>query len=208
MSAFSNKKNEARYKKELVVCFLSLVLISLMTGSQIVKAQYTKDGKAFILASPITIQSPSNITYNSSLLTLNVTFKLMLGVNCVELSYSIDGNDNITITPKATRQLIEATITYKNGTTVTGNATFVPYTISGWAALPKLAEGSHKITVYTRYNANNIIGLDNSTSYFTINSNSQQEIPEFPSWTILPISLVLTLFALFFKSKVKNNHSQ
>ena len=201
MSALINKLKEALFKIELLVCFLSLVLFSLTTESQIVKAQFTEDDRPFIPASPINILSPSNITYNSSLLILNVTFKLLLGVNCVELCYSIDGHDNITITPTATRQLIEATITYKNGTTVKGNATFVPYIINGWAALPKLAEGSHKITVYTRYNANNIIGLDNSTSYFTIDTNFQQEIPEFPSWTILPLVLVITLIAIGIKRK-------
>jgi hypothetical protein len=41
--------------------------------------------------------------------------------------------------------------------------------------LPELAEGSHNITVYGKYNANNIIGLDNRTVYFTINSNPAQE---------------------------------
>jgi hypothetical protein len=205
MSAFDNKMKEALYKKELLVCFLSLVLVSLTTESQIVKAQFTEDGRPFIVASPINILSPSNITYNSSLLILNVTFKLLLGVNCVELCYSIDGHDNITITPTATRQLIEATITYKNGTTVKGNATFVPYIISGWATLPKLAEGSHKLTVYTRYNANNIIGLDNSTSYFTIDTNLQQEIPEFPRWIILPFFVLSTLSVMFIKRKLFQN---
>jgi len=193
---------EALYKKELLVCFLSLVLVSLTTENQIGYAQFTEDGKPFIVASPINILSPSNITYNSSLLILNVTFKLLLGVNCVELCYSIDGKDNITITPTATRQLLEATITYKNGTTVKGNATFVPYIISGWAALPNLAEGSHKITVYTRYNANNIIGLDNGTSYFTIDTNLQQEIPEFRGWIIPPFFVVVTLSVMVIKRKL------
>jgi hypothetical protein len=178
------------------------LLFMLAAGVQTVKAQYTTDGRAFILASPITITSPSNSTYSSSVLILNVTFKLLLSPSCANVSYSVDGKSNATIPLTATQEPVEATRTYANGTTVIVNSTFmVPFTITGWAAVPDLAEGAHNITVYARYNANNIIGLDNSTVYFTISSNPEQSIPEFPSWIILPLTITATLIAVVMKRR-------
>jgi hypothetical protein len=188
-----------------VLTLILALLVLLVAGVQTVKAPYTSDGKGFILASPISITSPSNSTYSSNLLTLNVTFKLLLSLSCTNVSYSIDGKNNATIPLTAIRDLIEATITYENGTTVTGNATFVPCTITGNVALPELAEGSHNITVYAKYNANNVIAFDNSTVYFTIHSNSEQEIPEFPSWTSLLIMLIAILvIVIIYKRKLRN----
>jgi hypothetical protein len=110
------------------------------------------------------------------MLTLNVTFKLLLSPSCANISYSIDGKNNATIPLVATYEPVEATRTYANGTTVTVNSTFfVPFTITGWVALPELAEGPHNITVYAKYHANNVIRLDNSTVYFTISTNSEQK---------------------------------
>lgn len=191
---------------------LSLILallLLLVAGVQTVKAPYTSDGQGFILASPISITSPSNITYNSNLLTLNVTFKLLLSLSCANVSYSIDGKNNATIPLTATRDLIEATVTYENGTTVTANATFVPYTITGGVVLPELAEGSHNITVYAKYDANNVIGLDKSTVYFTIDTNSEQDIPEFPSWTPLIFALCTVAVAVvIYKQKIRKNQGR
>jgi hypothetical protein len=199
------KKGMKRTASALTLILTLLVL--LVAGVQIVKAPYTPDGEYFPLASPISITSPSNVTYSSNLLTLNVTFKLLLSLSCANVSYSIDGKNNVTIPLTATRDLIEATITYENGTTVTGNATFAPYTITGWAALPELTEGSHNITVYAKYNANNIIAFDNSTVYFTIGTNSEQEIPEFQSSTPLLIMLLsITMIAVIYRRRIcKNN---
>jgi hypothetical protein len=195
-----NRGKKGMKRTASVLALIVTLLVLLMAGVQIVKAPYTSDGQGFILASPINITSPSNITYSSNLLTLNVTFKLLLSLSCANLSYSIDEKNNATIPLTAIRDLIEATITYENGTTVTGNATFAPYTITGWAALPELTEGSHKITVYAKYNANNIIGLDKSIVYFTIGTNSEQEIPEFTSWTPLLITgcLVITTVLIIY----------
>jgi hypothetical protein len=193
-------------RKPTALTLIFALLFSLAAAVQTVKAPYTADGQAFILASPLTITSPSNSTYGSSLLILNVTFKLLLSPSCANVSYSLDGKNNATIPLVATHEPVEATITYANGTTVTVNSTFmVPFTITGWVAVPELTEGSHNITVYAKYNANNVIGLDNSTVYFTIDANSEQKIPEFSSLTpLLIILLSVTVVRAFYKKKINN----
>jgi hypothetical protein len=179
---------------------LILVLLLSVVSVQAVSAQYTSDGGAFILVSPLSIVSPSNSTYGSSVLLLNVTFKFLLSPSCADVSYSLDGRSNITMPLTATHEPVEATRTYANGTTVTVNSTFmVPFTVTGWAVVPDLAEGTHNITVYARYTANNIIGLDNSTVYFTIDPNSKQNIPEFPSSIVLPLLFIAALIVTVCK---------
>ncbi|UCC57915.1 MAG: hypothetical protein JSW14_06005 [Candidatus Bathyarchaeum sp.] len=182
------------------------LLALLVAGVQTVKAPYTSDGRAFVLASPISITSPSNITYNSNLLTLNVTFKLLLSLSCAHVIYSVDGKDNVTIPLTATRDLIEATVTYENGTTVTTNATFVPYIVTGGVVLPELSEGQHRITVHAKYNINNIIALDESTVYFTIGTNSEQDIPEknLTIFGFLSLGIILLTIKLVYVRKEKN----
>jgi len=51
--------DEMRKATILLIVFLSALLV----GIQTVQAQYTPDGQAFILSSPITITSPANTTY-------------------------------------------------------------------------------------------------------------------------------------------------
>jgi len=183
------------------------LLISLVAGVQTVIAPYTSDGQYFPLASPISITSPSNSTYSSGLLTLNVTVKTFLNPNTsnVTLVYCIDGKTNTTIRTESTPVPIEVETTDANGTKTTGVSIQSYYLITGWAALPELPEGSHSITVYGKYEfpgSYHNIGLDNSTVYFTIDTNSEQEIPEFPSWIILPLFLITTIFAGLIKRKL------
>jgi hypothetical protein len=187
----------------LIVSLLAL----LVAGVQTVKAPYTADGQGFPLASPISITSPSNSTYSSGLLTLNVTVKTFLNPNTsnVTFVYSIDGKTNTTICTESTPVPIEAEFTDANGTKTTGVSIQSYYLITGWATLPEMPEGSHSITVYGKYefpDSYHNIGLDNNTVYFTISANSEQEMPEFPSWTILPLLLAATLAAIIYKKKL------
>ncbi len=191
-------------RKPTALTLIFALLFSLVAAVQTVKAPYTADGQAFILASPLSIVSPSNVTYSSNVPNLNFTFLLLLSVACANVSYSIDGEGNTTIALVETR-FITTTRTYENGTTAIVNATFAPSRVTGLATLPELPEGPHNITVYAKYNANNVIGLDNSTVYFTIDANSEQEIPEFPSWTILPLLVVASLIVVIFKQRLPKN---
>jgi hypothetical protein len=121
-------------------------LSSLMVGVRAVEAQL--DGQGFPPASPITILSPSNTTYNSSLLTLNVTIKFLLKPNLAAFSYSIDGGNNATSPIEATFVPIETLRTCANGTTETGISVFSYYILNGVVALPELSEEAHVIAVF------------------------------------------------------------
>lgn len=185
----------------------SIVLLTLVTcsmvGVQIVTAQYTADGQGFPLVSPISIMSPSNTTYSDKELSLIVTFKFLLNPNCSDLTYSIDGKNNVSIPLTGTREPREVTRTYPNGTSVVVNSTLmVPYDIKGEAALPQLSEGQHNITVYAKHVANQIVAFDESTVYFTITA-TPEEMPEFPSWAILPLLVIAPVVGIVYRNRLK-----
>jgi hypothetical protein len=173
-------------------------------GVQSVIAPYTADGQGFPLASPIKIISPSNITYSRNELNLIVTFKFLLSPKYSNLSYSIDGKNNVTIPLIGTREPREVTRTYANGTSVVVNSTLmVPFDIRGEVVLPELSKGQHNITVYARYLANQIVAFDESTLYFTISPDPEQQIPEFPSLkTLLIMSVAVLIAAVIYKGKI------
>jgi hypothetical protein len=161
----------------LCVVFVLGLLASSLVGVQTVKAQHTPDGKGFPLASPISITSPSNITYNSNFLALNITFRLMLNLDRTNITvvYSVDGKDNDTMSVEAAFVPIEAERTYANGTTEKVISIFSYYVITGCAALPELLKGAHSITVYGKYeyaDGSLFTVLDNSTVYFTIDDGN------------------------------------
>lgn len=137
----------------LKLCYLVFV-VALLVRVQTVAAPYTDDGRLFPLASPIKITSPSNSTYSSDLLMLDISFKLMLNVEKTNITmlYSLDGKENFSIPVSATFFPVETTVTYENGTSVTGiSSIFSYYIIRGIVALPELSEGFHGIVVYGRY---------------------------------------------------------
>lgn len=150
-------------KRTALALTLSLaLLISAVAGVQTVKAQYTPDGQAFILVSPISIISPSNSTYTPQSLTLNITVKSFLDSSKANITivYSVDGKTNTTIDTQSTPVYM-------------GIQSY--YLITGWATLPEMPEGSHSITVYGKYEfpgSYHNIGLDNRTVYFTVNDGN------------------------------------
>jgi len=176
--------------------FILALSILLVIGVQPVTAPYTSDGQAFILVSPISIISPSNSTYTPQSLTLNFTVKSFLDSSKANITivYSIDGKTNKTIDTQSTPVPM-------------GIQSY--YLITGWATLPEMSEGSHSITVYGKYEfpmSYHNIGLDNRTVYFTISTNSEQEIPEFPSWTPLLITLVAVVaVAVMYRQKMSKS---
>jgi hypothetical protein len=162
----------------LLAIFVLILLASLLAGAETAKAAYTPDGAGCPFASGINIASPSNSTYSSSLLLLNITIRSFLSPTIYRyvMTYSVDGESNATIPVTAKFVPVEATLTYPNGTTTTAPAIIGSYyAISGCVALPKLPEGAHNVTVYGRYerinDTNNgwlALILDNSTVCFTI----------------------------------------
>ena len=186
-----------------------ILLMSSMVGGQAVIAQHTSTGQGFPLAGSINIISPSNITYATNDLVLYVTSKFLLGPEYAKMCYSIDGTNNVTIPLTGTREPREVTRTYANGTVVIVNSTLmVPFILTGEIALSGLSEGPHNIVVYSNYTANTVIGYDESSVCFTVDTNSEtSSIPEFPSWTILPLILLVTIVVTAYRKKF-TKHSQ
>jgi hypothetical protein len=173
---------------------LALLILS-MAGTQFVEADSEPVSPVL---SKVNIVSPSNSTYNSSLLTLDANVTTLGGSNIhTSMSYSLDGTSN---------QTMLLTIEYPAGNSFT-MALHV-----GVVDLPPLSEGSHNITVHVtcKYPNNNrfvnepdtITAFYNSTVYFTIKTNSEQQIPEFPSWTILPLFITATLVIIICKKRL------
>ena len=128
----------------------------------------------------IWIFSPTNTTYTSNTLLLNVTAKRGFSPNEYnsQLKYSLNGAENVTI--PSTSTFVDMSIP---GTTFSYLASYT--LISGEIALPKLPEGTNSLTVYGEYNRAEGVDpkypnmRDIQTIYFTINNG----IP--PSITLL-----------------------
>lgn len=71
--------------------------------------------------------------------------------------------------------------------------------------LTGLSDGSHSLIVY----ANNTAGKTGAseTVYFTVSTNSEQKIPEFPSWTqLLIILLSVTMTAIIYRRSIRKHN--
>ena len=125
---------------------------------------------------PTEILSPTNSTYNSKDLTLNVTAQVLFEPSTINIimMYSLDGKSNVSISMREVNEVRLVNVTYYNGTTATvqGEPPFVPDRISGAVILPELAEGTHNLTVYAKYEyfngATDFVGSDNKTVFFTV----------------------------------------
>jgi hypothetical protein len=159
---------------------------------------------AFPLLYKINIMSPSNSTYNSSALALDVNVTTLGGSNIyTTISYTLDGASN---------QTIPLTIEYPAGNT------FMMAQHLGSVDLSPLTNGSHKVIVYVKCEYPNddlsvdapdtITTIYNSTVYFTINTNTKQQIPEFPTWTILPLLGLATVVVMLYRKKLQKTHQQ
>ena len=102
------------------------------------------------------ITSPSNATYSSNILSLNITGQV-IRANNIELfmNYSIDGQESLPF------PVIEQPRSLND-----------PYVgiITETITLQKLSEGSHNITVFANLKANDLDHLAQAKVYFTINS--------------------------------------
>ncbi|PVX23984.1 MAG: hypothetical protein CW716_10995 [Candidatus Bathyarchaeum sp.] len=141
------------------------------------------------IAHTIAIYSPLNRTYDSRLLTLNFTFSALLGTEYA-LSFNIDGEYEDDV-PFEIENPTELHVFYK---------------ATGFVTLPELTEGSHNLTILIADGSQRSSLSYADTVYFTLNSQLQDStIPEFPSWTILPLVLTITLFSIVVKRKLQKN---
>ena len=140
----------------------------------------------------ISIYSPCNQTYNSNLLTLNISVYCFAGdIGTKWIGFSLDNGDNITITAEEGGM--------EGGIETLKGLVFLP------DVLPLLSDGGHSINVYALYNFSgipwwNADGTPLSPSsaetvYFTIDPTSPN-VPELTSIAI-PILALATLFAAF-----------
>jgi hypothetical protein len=79
--------------------------------------------------------------------------------------------------------------------------------------LTGIPEGTHSITFEANergiYNNTHAFSIDGSaTIYFTINTNPETTIPEFPSWAILPLSLTVALVVTVYRKKLTKQATQ
>jgi hypothetical protein len=140
----------------------------------------------------ISILSPVNKTYDVKSLVLDIEIETQFDgyyfTSTRRVSYSIDGNTAVSAT--------ETNYSYssENKTSKT------KYT----AILPDLTEGLHYLTVYAEYDYDVKIISSQTGVHFTIETNSEptSEIPEFPSWILLPLLLVATLVVTVARDKL------
>jgi hypothetical protein len=206
-----------RVQSGLAVFGLLIIYLSILQPAQ---AQYTSDGQAFILVSPISINSPSNATYSTNQVCLNFTVKSLVDTHDADITmtYSIDGNDNVTIPTSEMLVPVWADITYANGTkTKAVSSTLSYYSISGLVSLENLQQGQHSLTVFARYDMHSMhkIAFDNKTVYFTIDvgrlpvvSNTDDDIlkSELCPWLLVAVSVAVAAVAavvvvVYFKKR-------
>jgi hypothetical protein len=157
-------------RKAIIV--LTILVVGLFTSMlvevQTANAQYTQNGAGCPLVSGIGITSPSNTTYSSNLLTLNINIESLFDDSIYRyvFVYSIDEKNNITIPATS----------FSFNTPNGDNGPLEPIGLTAFAALPQLDDGSHSLTVYATYERiNNTSGnwpaliYDSNTVYFTIN---------------------------------------
>jgi len=209
-----------RIQSGLAAFGLLLIYLSILQPAQ---AQFTSDGQAFILVSPISITSPSNATYSTNQVCLNFTVKSLVNIHDADITitYSIDGNDNVTIPTSETLVPVWADVTYANGTKTKAISSTLSYdSISGLVDLENLSQGQHSLTVFARYDMHSMqkIAFDNKTVYFTIDdgrlpvvSNINDGIPKSePSNNIIYVSvgvfslIAVVSYALVLKLRQRN----
>jgi len=123
-------------------CFLGLLLFAFLSvGIQTVEAQ---TAVAQSHSADLTIISPSNTTYSSNSLLVNVTISRLFKPSEYDstILYSLNGEANVTVPSTATYHPL-GTSFFESLMSFT--------TIAGAASLPQLSEGYYCLTVYGIY---------------------------------------------------------
>ena len=175
--------------RTLSIVFILALLISIVAEVQVIQV-----AKANFMPVPpkFTVQSPTNATYavNTSvplIVILNQTYVPFPNWTPVAYcNYSLDGVE-------------KGNITQTQITPAPNGSVSEPY-VMNWCTfnttLSGLTEGSHNIEIF----AGSGTGRTASGNvYFSVGSNA---VPEFPSWVILPLFLIMMLLvAIEYKRK-------
>ena len=168
-------------KKAGLALVLLLVLSSVIFGGEVNKVV-----KASAVSTGWGIISPTNSTYATTPMALNVVTESFGASNIFySMTYSLDGKGNVSFSSPVVIQL------HNNSFQVT---------ISGTTVLPKLPEGSHRITVYTKQDWQttppHTFVWSNGEVYFTVDDGKPPVItvfsPENTSYVQKDLSLNFT----------------
>ena len=172
-----------------------MLMVSLSTQANSAKAD---SNEHITFASGLTLYSPLNKTYNSSLLQLNLTFEPRAGLQ-ESLNYTIDGKyqGQIPLTFNSTTGFEMVDLGY------------------GLVQLPEFFNGPHVLTVNVGfYNSSRYSGSWVHTIYFTVDTSEvvstpkptltlSPTVPEFSWLMIFPLSLsIFSIIVLIRKRKV------
>ncbi|HEX9862239.1 MAG TPA: hypothetical protein VGB11_03035 [Candidatus Bathyarchaeia archaeon] len=149
------------------ITFSMLLLSCLLCRVPVIKADMMSSGGFTVAYQPYIVFPSNYATYNSGLLTLNVSFHAMIYGNAkYYMTYSLDGKETETL----------PLVVYYYGSWIINPENWERNHIDGSVILPELSEGSHSITVYLECDWE--IGnakttwheyyYDNQTVYFTI----------------------------------------
>jgi len=191
----------------IILALIFSVAATLQLNSVATANPYT--GTPFLPPEPnteppiVTVQSPNNTTYHENDVPLNFTvtqpyswLQAPYNISCwiKGVEYELDGQ--VVTLYKPSPSLHELPVTKQFSTVLT-----------------ELSEGQHtlqvKISAESQYDPNQRsyffemerYPLDVSqTIVFTV--DTVDDIPEFPSWTILPLVVITTLIAIYFKKKM------
>jgi len=156
-----------KFRRYVGFTVFGLMLLLSLTILPSIQAQYTADGQAFTLVSPIFIVSPENTTYTTNQVCLKFVVQSYVNarVNNMTMLYSLDGNDNVTILP--------INVVGDVGSGI-GDGKTVVNVVSGSVTLEGLQPGSHSLTVFGIYATHQSpkTGFDSQTVYFTIDADS------------------------------------
>lgn len=155
-----------------------------------------------LIAPAMTLITPMPVTYQNSSVPLFFGAKVLTdSPEIISLSYSLDGNDNTTITEigKTGMQHFE---------TQTGFQTGYTYHINDTLTLDNLTDGNHTLLVYSQ----DAIGTEMSGSVqFTVdtaNESSTEPVPYY-SWLlaalIIGLVLLVSIFVLLLRRHRKSN---
>jgi len=178
---------------------LALTLIWALLASALVGCQFVSfaDARAIPAYSVhVSIQSP-NGSYAESAIQLIVNVTLYFGTDSpsdevslqnVTCNYSLDNGEWRNITSMTvTSHTTQPDINFWFGLLHVINCTYS-------TTLQDLSEGSHFLNVTVQSDADH---QGSSSVYFTVGY-----IPEFPSWTILPLVVATTLIVIYSKKKI------
>ncbi|UCC57651.1 MAG: hypothetical protein JSW14_04515 [Candidatus Bathyarchaeum sp.] len=185
----------------MIYALISLLFVGVLVV-EVVKANPYGMARLF-WKDIIVVQSPQNKTYNVETLPINFTVEC-LDENQPPTRYTLSKRE---VDEWATvfSKIINTDSDWIVGTSQNRSETFVAHYNSLFS---NLADSTYELTV-KRYSENPIKVVSSATVYFTIDTTLVDTaiIPEFPSWTIFPLILIATLFAVAIKKKLSRPSS-